>query len=236
MTTEKQLRPYASPANVLVLLERFRSRNLPEEVNADFVRAAGIPDGAVMRTLQALSFLELIDKGNAPTDKLKSLVRSTEEEYRSLLEQVIRNAYRDDFVAIDPSQDQLPAILNAFRRYEPASQQKRMVTLFLQLCHEARITVLDIPRQRRMQKGSSPRVTPSHLRKPEMLDAGTGAAAQTPPGGRHLPRENAVFAVMEEDLLKLSEEDFKEVWTALGKITRARAQAKASQDEKHVQG
>jgi len=235
MTTEKQFRPYAPPANVLAVLERFRSRNLPETVNADFLQASGVPKGTVSRTMQALEFLELIDEAGAPTDKLKALVRSNEEEYRNLLEQVVRNAYREDFLRIDPSQNLQPAILNAFHRYEPASQQKRMITLFLQLCHEAGITVLDTPRQRRMQRAGPSRAMPKRPKKVKAQTADTADLAQRLLGGQHTPSGTTVFGVTDEDLLRLSEEDFKEVWAALGKITRALAQAKAKHNEGHEQ-
>src|SRR3990167_4468206 len=38
-------RPYAAPANIISVLQRLRSRKLPEVVDVDYLRDAGIPDG-----------------------------------------------------------------------------------------------------------------------------------------------------------------------------------------------
>ena len=164
---EHPQRPYAAPANLLSLLRRFRTRNLPEEegVTPEFTRASGIPPGAVGRTISALRFLSLIDEIGYPTDTLRALARSTDEDYRIQLDQIVRNAYREDFTVVDPSVDPQVAIINAFRRYEPASQHTRMVMLFLGLCREAGIPTVDAPRQRGMRTISQTRGT-SQKRQP----------------------------------------------------------------------
>jgi hypothetical protein len=60
----------------------------------------------------------------------------------------VRNAYVDVFKRVDPTKDSQTMIEGAFRRYAPAAQRGRMVTLFLSLCREAGIQTLDTPRRR----------------------------------------------------------------------------------------
>ena len=44
-------RPYPPPSNVVSVLQRLRSRNLPEQIDAEFLRDANIPEGTINRTL-----------------------------------------------------------------------------------------------------------------------------------------------------------------------------------------
>ena len=141
-------RPYAPPSNVTDILARLRNRNLPETVDAEYLRDANIPDGTVSRTLFGLRFLGLIDQASEPTDALRNIATSTDEEYMSILADLVREAYAEVFVSIDPSQDAQASIVNFFRRYTPASQRSRMVIFFLGMCREAGIPTLDVPRQR----------------------------------------------------------------------------------------
>lgn len=163
-------RPYAPPSNVIAVLHRLRSRNLPERVDDDYLRDANIPDGSISRTLFALRFLGLLD-GEMPAESLRQIAVSTDEEYQSILADAVRQAYKDVFNIIDPREDGQPKIVNVFRRFTPASQRERMVMFFLGMCREAGIPTLDAPRQRsagaisdgklmrtgKAQRGSSPR-------------------------------------------------------------------------------
>jgi len=143
-------RPYPPPSNVVTLLHRLRSRNLPEQIDAEYLRDSGIPEGTIARTLFAMRFLGLITEAGEPSQALKSIAVSTNEEYQSILSGLIREAYREVFNVIDPAEDTQDRILNVFRRYIPASQRDRMVIFFLGMCREAGIPTLDIPRLRRM--------------------------------------------------------------------------------------
>lgn len=141
-------RPYPPPSNVTDVLARLRNRNLPEAVDAEYLRDANVPDGTNARTLFAFRFLGLITPANEPTSALRSIANSTDEEYRSTLSDLIREAYAEVFVVIDPAQDDQLRVENVFRRYTPASQRSRMVVFFLAMCREAGIATLDVPRQR----------------------------------------------------------------------------------------
>lgn len=149
-------RPYTPPSNVVAVLQRLRSRNLPDGIDAEYLRDAGVSEGTLGRTLFALRFLGLIDEEGVPSQALQSIHISSDEEYRSILSGRIREAYSEVFNVVDPTEDSQDRILNVFRRYTPASQRSRMVIFFLGMCREAGIPTLDVPRQRSMQQ---PRVT-----------------------------------------------------------------------------
>lgn len=143
-------RPYAPPSNVVAVLRRLRSRNLPERIDLDYLRDSGIGEGTVHRVLFAIRFLGLIGAAGEPTPALRAIHTSTDEEYREMLAGRMREAYADVFNSVDPSEDSQERIVNVFRRYTPASQRSRMVIFFLGMCKEAGIPTLDAPRQRSM--------------------------------------------------------------------------------------
>ena len=222
MTLESKLRPYASPSNVVALINRFRTRNLPEIVDSDFVRSCGFSDAVISRIILALRFLQLIDEYGTPTDTLRALARSPEEEFRSLLEQVIRNAYHVELLVVDPVQDTQLQILDAFRRYEPASQHKRMVMLFLQLCREAGMEVYDSPRQRQLQQkhvSKTPLLQSKQQRKgkrvsekPRVIDTGFRESSSENSGKANqtmveLESGGQVIVSLSVDIFQLSERD-----------------------------
>lgn len=152
MTTERATeftnRPYPPPSNVISILSRLRNRNLPEVVDAEYLRDASVPEGTNSRTLFALRFLGCIVGAGEPTPALRSIAISTDEEYMATLAELIREAYSEVFVSVDPSQDDQRTIVNFFRRYTPASQRERMVIFFLGMCREASIPTMDVPRKR----------------------------------------------------------------------------------------
>lgn len=149
-TTETSNRPYGPPSNVISVLKRLRSRNLPEQIDSEYLRDASISEGTIGRTLYALRFLRLINEAGFPTETLKSVHTSTDEEYQGILSGLIREAYSEVFNVIDPAEDSQDKILNIFRRYTPASQRDRMVVFFLGMCREAGIPTLDVPKARAM--------------------------------------------------------------------------------------
>jgi hypothetical protein len=224
-------RPYAPPSNVTAILKRLRSRNLPDRIDIDYLRDAGIPEGSIHRTVFALRFLGLV-ADEQPTGALREMARSTDEEYQGILATLVRQAYQDVFAVIDPAEDSQDRILNVFRRFTPASQRSRMVNFFLGICREAGIPTLDVPRQYSSQATPGGRMVRSALksqrRETPARAAGTGAsqgqAPTPPPSGMEGP---LLFGVTQEDIAKLTEEEFNAVWLALGKVARARTRQPA---------
>lgn len=219
-------RPYAATANVMAVLTRARTRNLPEAVNSDFLRIAGIPDVVFGRVMEAIKFLGFVSDDGAPTDTLRALAAASEVEFKSALAGALRGAYRDDFQNVDPSQDEQGTIIDAFRRYEPRSQHTRMVMLFLGLCREAGIPVKDAPRERKMQqtgaRASKPKTQTVRARGLPVT-VGIGTPTITQPAA-------LLFGVTEDDIAALTEDEFTAVWAALGKVARARSRGRAVAD------
>lgn len=233
MAAQDDKRPYAAAANVISVIHRGRTRNLPDRIDTDFLRLVGMPEVVYGRVAAALNFLELTEEDGTPTDTLQAIVSAPDDQYRELLAAAVRTAYESDFKRVDPSQDTQAQIIDAFRPYQPRSQTKRMVTLFLALCREAGIPVKEMPRERAM-KGQSgkpsaaSRSAPatSKQRKPRS-NADSGHAAVI---NHHQATTGLVFGVTEDDLSFLSDEQFSSVWGALGTVARARALARRGQD------
>jgi len=221
MMLESEFRPYAATANVMAVLSRARTRNLPEAVTNDFLRLTGVPDVVYGRVTQALLFLDLVHEDGRPTDKLQAIAGAPEDQYRQLLADCIRAAYRDDFGRVDPEQDPQGTIIDAFRRYKPRSQTARMVMLFLGLCREAAIPVVDAPRERKMQPKANGQRKVARDPSPSIATPNTQRSSITEIFDRRM--SNSIFSLTEQDLGALDEGEFNELWMALGKVARARA-------------
>lgn len=231
---EGNRRPYAAAANVTAVVDRVRRINLPDRVNSEFLGVVGVPEVSRGRVAEALRFLGFIDDGGRPTDVLRSLAGAHDDEVRDLLAAAIREAYAEDFTRVDPSQDPQPRIIAAFRRYQPRSQSPRMVMLFLGLCRAAGIPVLDAPRERQMQgnrSNSRPRAASGNGTEPNRKVGRTSGVAKVA-GSIHPNQVDPIqaepgllFGVTVEDVGALSDEQFPEVWSALGIIARARARS-----------
>jgi hypothetical protein len=225
-------RPYAATANMTGVIKRTRTRNLPDKVDSDFIRLAGVPEGVIHRVASALKFLGLVTEDDEPTDTLRALAAAPEEQYREILAGAVRSAYEVDFARIDPAQDSQKQIIDAFRPYQPRSQTNRMVMLFLGLCREAGMEVKDAPRERPMgvtvaRSGGSARTTgkadaPASPKR-RQVPPSNGASASAQPTSVSL-----LFGVTEDDIEALSDEQFATVWGALGVVARARAHARAA--------
>lgn len=168
--TTTQHAPYASANSVLDVVRRFRDRGLPEPVGNATLEQIGISHGNVPRTLQALKFLNLLDDKGRHTDSFNRLRRATTDEYPNVFAEIIRSAYNSIFQIVDPAQDELTSIDDAFRGYSPPSQRDRMVKLFMGLSHEAGLVPEEKlpkkqPRARRQQSTKRPTSQSSQQRQ-----------------------------------------------------------------------
>jgi hypothetical protein len=219
-------RPYAATANVTAVLNRIRTRNLPVAVNNDFLRIAGIGSAVFGRVTEALQFLRLIEEDGTPTELLRAMAAAPDADYRRLLADSLHGAYADDFRDVNPEHDTQQQIVEAFRRYEPRSQTLRMVMLFLGLCREAAIPVLDAPRDRQMRAPGRTTRSSGPIRVPTRQPT-TGRTEPAPAGS---PATGHLFSLTDDDVSKLSDQEFDEVWAALGKVARARARKMSAGD------
>lgn len=204
MVSESGYRPYAPPANVIKLLQRLRRRNLPEVVDSGYLTAMGFSKEIASRVLSAMRFLSLIKESGEPEDALRSLVRSTDEEYKQVLEGILREAYHDVFEKVDPSEDPQQVIINAFQHLEPASQHYRMATLFLGLCREAGMPILEEPRRRDVRKVAQRtlRQAPSRGSRAGGHTVGTAPAQASPVLWgyfQRLPKPGSIFPMDEQE-------------------------------------
>lgn len=227
---EDDRRPYAPSANVLAVIERVRRLNLPQSVDADFLRLADVPEGSLGRVAFALRFLGLTDANARPTDQLRAIARATDEEYRELLAGVVQSAYAVDFARVNVAEETQAKIISAFQRYEPRSQTTRMVTLFLGLAKAAGIPIMETPRDRTTQAARP--VTRAVVARGQGNSTTPRRRASAPSvPGQPAPPTNLLFGVTVDDIAALPEAEFASVWEALGKVARARARAAQRQEE-----
>ena len=131
--------PYAPVKSVLQVIKRYHERGLPEPLTADVLQQVGVSTSLYSPVFRALLFLGLVDDSGMKTAKFENIRRSASNDFAATLADIVRQAYSPIFLIADPSQDDLTAISDAFRRYDPANQRDRMVRLFIGLCEEAEI-------------------------------------------------------------------------------------------------
>lgn len=140
--------PYTAPSAILDVIDRFRNRGLPTPINAEVLGRAGVSQGLIPRTLQALQSLELISEDGKPTATFDGIRLAPEGEYKKRLEDWLKAVYADVFAFVDPAKDSEIQIRDAFRSYQPIGQQSRMVTLFQGLCAAAGLMAEKAPTSR----------------------------------------------------------------------------------------
>ena len=129
--------PYAPPGTVLDLIRAFRDRDLPPRIDKTNLSQLGVPDGLVNRTWATLIFMGLIRDDGTTMAAFQRLRYASETEYRTFLLDVLRNAYEEIFLFVDPKIASYRQLDEAFRPYSPGGQRQRMITLFVGLCQEA---------------------------------------------------------------------------------------------------
>jgi len=134
-----KLCPYAPYTNVLMVIRHIRERNLKEPVTSQSIAIIGVAEGNASRTIQALRFLNLLDEGGYITPTFKMIENAPDGEYPEVFGQVLQDAYKQVFMALNPTTATDQQFENAFRLYQPKAQRSRMIMLFKGLCREAGI-------------------------------------------------------------------------------------------------
>lgn len=225
----ERYRPYGTTVSVISFCERARTRNLPEQIEDDFFRLAGIDGQAIRRTRHTLVFLGLLEDTNTPSSALRLLVEAPDGEWRNHLRQAVEAAYSEDLQHIDPANDDQTQVRSWFQRYQPRSQTNPMTTLFLGLCRESGMEVREPPRKRspRQKRPDAPRATSGDTKpgRARRAEAATGFPQEPPSLPPSMPPAGSdLFDITPDVIAELSEQDFGEVWKALGVIARKRAQ------------
>ncbi len=135
--TNEQPAPYATISSILEIIHRYRKRGMHIPFTGDVLGRAGVSDSLIPRTIQSLIGLDLITEEGTPTDILEGIRACQTGEYKDCLAGWLKCTYADVFSFVDPTVDDEIKIRDAFRTYEPKSQQDRMVKLFIGLCEEA---------------------------------------------------------------------------------------------------
>ncbi len=188
--TKDKSAPYAPASAILDVIERYRNRGLPSPVNSEVLGRAGIADSLIARTLQALQTLDLIDGDGKPTDTLDGLRLAPEAEYKERLVDWLNGVYADVIAFVDPAKDDDVKVRDAFRSYQPAAQQPRMVTLFLGLCAAAGLAPEKSSQPRRPRTANQlppKRKPPKKLAKsgsPDIPPPLAGLLSSLPPEGQ----------------------------------------------------
>lgn len=146
--------PYAPPAAVIDVIEKYRERGLQTPFDKEVLGRAGVTDSLAPRTLTALQTLDFIDGDGNPTPTLEGLAKAPSDQFKPLLAEAVKAAYDEVFSFTNPAEDTYEAIRDAFRVYNPRGQQNRMVTLFLGLCERAGI-ISDAPERKKRSRRSS---------------------------------------------------------------------------------
>ena len=129
--------PYAPSGNVLTVIHQMRERGLKAPVTMQLITTVGVAEGNASRTLQTLRFLNLIDEEGYHTPNFELLGNAPSDEYPEVLGQILRDAYKNVFMVLDPATASHEQLQNAFRYYQPRAQRQRMISLFKGLCREA---------------------------------------------------------------------------------------------------
>ncbi|MGA3057879.1 MAG: DUF5343 domain-containing protein [Candidatus Limnocylindrales bacterium] len=229
---ESLVAPYAPPSAVLGVIRHYRKMDVPEKVTLTNLRQVGVTETLAPRTLAALRFLGLADEDGVTTDRFRAIRFAKDNEYQQTLVDILNESYHEVFAHVDLATAGDRELGNAFIPYSPGGQRERMITLFLALCQEAGMT-LAVP-----AKSSSPRVvTGPRTSKPAARSASRRASAPAMPSQLEQPvvpnalNRNLLFGVTEDDINALPDDEFDQVWAALGKVARARSRAAREREE-----
>jgi hypothetical protein len=147
--------PYAPPATVLHVLQRYRDHGLLTPITLDVLQRIAIFTSLAPRTLQTLKLLDLLDEEGQPTEALVALKKApTEDDAKARFAESPRDTYAEVFNFVDPAKDTAEHVEGAFRAYVPEGQRGRMVTLFLGLCAHAGL-IQNHPKRSKMRNAGS---------------------------------------------------------------------------------
>ena len=132
--------PYLPWAQLEDFLDRIRALN-PRVIDVQYLETNGFGGSSPVLVLASIRFLRLVQDNRPTTEALDSLKVRGEEEYRSALGAIVRNAYHELFEAMDVSQATRDTVYNQIRTvYQVSPRVASTATpVFLNLCSLANI-------------------------------------------------------------------------------------------------
>lgn len=162
--------PYVAAGTLWEFFNKLKFVAVPSHLDARELEEYGIPKHWSYHLLSALKFLNLVEKNGKTTPALQSL-QMRGEEFKSNLEEVVRNGYAELFAKVDPARDSRVNIINFFMKHYSVSPSgaEKATTLFLDLCGEAGIPTL----HEKPSTALKTRPTPSKLKvKTDTVEGG----------------------------------------------------------------
>lgn len=207
--------PYAPPATVIDVIQRYRERGLTTPLTTEVIERAGVSPTLSRRTLQALKLLGFVDSDGAPSKEFEALSRAPEVEYKEMLGEFIAGTYIDVLSFADPATDSYDRVRDAFRAFNPKGQQERMVTLFLGLLEHAGLDISAAAGSRRRdpkvgpkkstvaKKAAAGSVTAKRTTQVVTPDLGVHGTGDLPPGLlgllQQIPRDGKTWSTARRD-------------------------------------
>ncbi len=189
MTEDSQanIAPYGPPAAVLEVIRLYRQREVPDALSETTLLQLGVKDSLVRLVWRSLEFLGLLLKDGTTTEKFRALRYARDDDYSTVLGDILSTAYKDVIAVAPPESATRPQLMNAFRPYSPASQHDRMVTLFLALCKEAKMAVAQPAKESstRAPRANAPR--PAMSRRPQRTPPPAPPPTHDQPGPPRIP-------------------------------------------------
>lgn len=194
---EKRLRrpPYVAAGVLWEFFNKLKFVAVPSHLDAKELEEYGVPKHWTYHLLSTLKFLKLVEKNGKTTPALQSL-QMRGDEFKNNLQEVIRNAYADVFLKIDPARDSRANILNFFMKHYGTSPSgaDKATTLLLDLCNEAGIPVAE-----QAKKEAAKAVTET-ARKVRAKTGERGAEVKIETGSTSSLREIYAHKLIESDL------------------------------------
>jgi len=174
--------PYAPPSTAADVLRRYRDRGLPSPLTAEVLERAGVPETLTQRTLQSFKLLGLVDAEGKPDDNFMAANRAPETEYKTMLGELILEAYSEVVTFADPATDSYDRVRDAFRAFNPQGQQDRMVALFLGLLEYVGMDTSAATASRKRADGATAKQ--NGPKRPSTTSSSTGSAKRQRSGGQ----------------------------------------------------
>lgn len=192
--------PYTSPKVVVDLVQRHRSRGLPNPIDADTLSRVGVSESLIPRTLQSLFALDLIEENGRITETFEGLRLAPEAEFQGKVREWLDAAYADVLQFADPATDGETAVRDAFRSYKPVGQQDRMVSLFIRLYEMAGVGTAKSddpkPRPRPTMAVARMRDAPKST-KPSALQVALSSGSRVPAPAREAAIPPAILGLLQ---------------------------------------